>query len=349
MDKGVILIVDDEPTNLKLLSKTLQGLYRIRIAITGEEALERVLIEPIPSLILLDVMMPGMDGYTVCKKLKANSMTSKIPVIFISAKSEIDDEAMGFDVGAVDYINKPISPSLLMARVKSHITLAFRQAAYERIISERTHELKETQEAAILMLGEAGHYNDTDTGMHVWRMAAYSQALAQELDWSIEESQMLKLAATLHDTGKIALPDSILKAPRKLTPEEWINMKEHTSIGYSILSKSTTPFFKLASEVALYHHEKWDGTGYPKGLKGIEIPFSARIVAVADVFDALTTVRPYKDKWSLSDAFTEIENSSGSFFDPSITEVFLSIREKIIEIKMYFDNKDVSDLIKYIS
>lgn len=341
MDRQTILIVDDEPTNIKLLSRILQRLYKIRVAKNGYEALERVMIEPKPSLILLDVMMPGMDGYTLCRKLKSKKETSSIPVIFITSKSDVKDEAKGFDSGAVDYINKPISSPLVLARVKSHITLAGREKTYESIIYERTSELHKTQEAAISMLGEAGHYNDTDTGLHIWRMAAYAKEIAGQLEWPIVKAEMLELAAPLHDTGKIGIPDSILKAPRQLTNKEWNIMKQHTTIGHSILSKSKTPLFQLAAEIALYHHERWDGKGYPKGLKGNDIPESSRIIAVADVFDALTMVRPYKSAWSIQDAINEIKKESGTHFDPDIVEAFTDLGDCFEIIKTRFDNLQV--------
>lgn len=344
MDKPLVLIVDDEPINIKLLSKILQAQYSIRIATRGEEALERALIEPKPEVILLDVMMPGMDGYTVCRKLKSSPDTSNIPIIFITAKSEIEDEAEGFESGAVDYINKPVSKSLVLARVKTHITLADRVKSYERIIFKRTQELKNNQRAAISMLGEAGHYNDNDTGVHIWRMAAYAKEIAQVLDWPVKKADMLLQAATLHDTGKIGIPDSILKAPRKLNSDEWEVMKSHTTIGFSILSKSKSKLFSMASEIALYHHERWDGTGYPEGLKGAKIPQSARIVAVADVFDALTMKRSYKREWAAEEAFNEIVKEKGTHFDPAVVDAFVSIFDKIKEIRFRFINKDKSKL-----
>lgn len=332
-----ILIVDDEPLNIKLLQNILHGKYKIRVATRGNEALERVIIDPKPSLILLDIMMPEMDGFTLCKKLKSRDETARIPIIFITAKNEIQDEAYGFNIGAVDYISKPISGALVLARIKTHLILADREREYERIIYQRTKDLYETQTAAISMLGEAGHYNDNDTGLHIWRMADYARQIAQKLDWSIEDAKMLQLAATLHDTGKIGIPDSILKAPRTLTSMEWEIMKTHTTIGYSILSKSSTPLFDLASKIALYHHEKWDGTGYPEGLIRDEIPESARIIAVADVFDALTMKRPYKEAWSISRAIEEIKKGSGSHFDPIVVESFISVVQDLKDIKITYE------------
>ena len=339
MEKMTILVVDDEINNIKLLTQILKDQYTIRVATSGREALQRVLIEPKPALILLDIMMPQMDGYEVCRKLKSESATVKIPVIFITAKNEIEDETRGFDIGAVDYITKPVSAPIVAVRVSIHIALANQQKTCEMNVVKRTAQLKSTQEAAIHMLGEAGHYNDTDTGVHIWRMSAYARALAKAADWTVEAAEMLELASPMHDTGKIGISDDILKAPRKLTAEEWIMMKKHTVIGHSILSKSDTPLFKLAADIALYHHEKWDGSGYPEQLSGDLIPESARIVAIADVFDALTMKRPYKEPWKIQDAFNEIQKGKGKHFDPNLVDKFFQIESSIKEIKENWDKK----------
>ena len=338
--KKIVLIVDDEPDNIRLLRQILQNDYEIRIATNGGEAIERASISPVPDIILLDIMMPDMDGYSVCKILKSNSKTSGIPVIFVTAMSRVEDEAMGFKVGGVDYIQKPISGPIVKARVKSQIELNNRRKVCEDEVKRRTLELEINQLAMINMLGEAGHYNDTDTGTHIWRMAAYSQALAGAAGWAVEDARMLKLAAPMHDTGKIGIPDNILKAPRKLTEEEWVIMKQHTTIGHSILAFNDTPLFRMASEVALSHHERWSGGGYPNNLKGEEIPESARIVAIADVFDALTMQRPYKKPWSNEDAFDYIRDQGGEQFDPVLAELFVSMKNLILEIKAEWDHKE---------
>jgi len=197
----------------------------------------------------------------------------------------------------------------------------------------KTRELQANQKAGIYMLAEAGHYNDTETGVHIWRMSAYSRALAQAIDWPVAQAEILELAAPLHDTGKIGIPDSILKAPRKLTDEEWVIMKQHTTIGYSILLQGETPIFKTAADIALNHHEKWNGKGYPNGKIGEEIPECARIIAIADVFDALTMSRPYKEAWSVDQAFDLIRKESGFHFDPALVERFISIEKDICQIK----------------
>ena len=328
-----ILIVDDEKSNLDLLRQILKEYYNLVFARDGQSALESS-VKHKPDLILLDIMMPGIDGYEVCRRLKKdNSITAKIPVIFVTAMGEIEDEHHGFNAGAVDYITKPVSASIVLARVKTHLSLV------------RTEELEIIQRAAIHMLGEAGHYNDTDTGVHIWRMAAYSAAIARAIGWSTSKYEMIELAAPMHDTGKIGIPDNILKAPRKLTSEEWVVMRKHTTIGYSILKKSDTPLFQMAADIALCHHEKWNGSGYPKGLSGEKIPESARIVAIADVFDALTMKRVYKEQWSIDKALETIQKDSGLHFDPELVETFFSLTSEIRAIKEKWDTKSNQQLL----
>ena len=315
-----ILIVDDEPNNLQVLRQILKDYYQLIFAPNGDKALEAA-SKHLPDLVLLDIMMPGMNGYEVCEKLKTTPFAKEIPVIFVTAMSEVEDEARGFDVGAVDYIQKPVSGPVVLRRVQTHLSLV------------RAQELEDSQKEAIFMLGEAGHYNDTDTGDHIWRMAAYARAIAKAANWPEHMAERLEMAAPMHDTGKIGTPDAILKAPRKLTPEEWEIMKQHAQIGADILSKCDTPIFTMAAEVARCHHEKWDGSGYPAGLSGAAIPESARIVALADVFDALTMKRPYKEPWSIADSLAEIRKSSGSHFDPRLVDLFEKVLPDIIKIK----------------
>jgi putative two-component system response regulator len=317
---NLILIVDDEPNNLKLLQQILKPYYRLIFATNGEKALVAVK-HHLPDLILLDVMMPDMSGYQVCEALKADADTRNIPVIFVSALGGVEDETRGFDVGAVDYIIKPVSAPVTLKRVETHLRMVHMQ------------DLKELVSASIKMLGEAGHYNDTDTGEHIWRMADYTAVLARQIGWSEAQAKKLTLAAPMHDTGKIGIPDAILKAPRKLSLDEWRVMKKHCLMGHDILAKSDHPVFKLAAEVALAHHEKWDGSGYPSQLRGEDIPVSARIVAIADVFDALTMVRPYKKAWTSDQAFELIKSQSGKHFDPQLVEAFIACRTTILAIK----------------
>lgn len=337
--KQTVLVVDDTPENIDVLKGILSDQYIVLAATNGALAL-RLIEKRQPDIILLDVMMPGMDGYEVCKKLKSDSTTANIPVIFVTAKTETEDEQLGFDVGAVDYITKPVQPAVVSARVKTHLSLADQQRTCRMMVVERTKELQEAQKSAIFMLGDAGHYNDTDTGVHIWRMAAYASALAKAADWAVDRAGLLELAAPMHDTGKIGIPDEILKAPRKLTAEEWEIMKTHSEIGHQILSKSNSELFQLAASVALHHHERWDGTGYPDGLSGNDIPECARIVAITDVFDALTMRRPYKEAWSTVKALETLQEESGSHFDPRLVELFISIKDEILELKDNWDKQE---------
>ncbi|MBF0436765.1 MAG: response regulator [Magnetococcales bacterium] len=315
-----ILIVDDEPNNLQVLRQILKDHYQLIFAPNGKKALEAA-VKHQPDLVLLDIMMPGMNGYQVCENFQSNPATRRIPVIFVTAMSEVEDEAKGFDVGAVDYIQKPVSGPIVLRRVQTHLSLV------------RARELEESQRDAIFMLGEAGHYNDTDTGVHIWRMAAYAGALAKTVGWPEHMVERIELAAPMHDTGKIGIPDAILKAPRKLKADEWEIMKQHPLIGAKILNKSYAALFAMASEIAQFHHEKWDGSGYPMGVIGTAIPESARIVAIADVFDALTMQRPYKKPWSIEESMTEIRKNSGSHFEPRLVECFESVLPEIVQIK----------------
>ena len=341
--KQSILVVDDITENIDVLKGILVDKYKILAATNGHLAL-KIVEKHHPDLILLDVMMPEMDGYDVCRRLKSNPDTADIPVIFVTARTEIDDEQLGFDVGAVDYLTKPVHQAVVTARVKTHLTLADQQRACRKEVKSRTFELEQLQKAAIFMLGEAGHLNDTDTGVHIWRMAAYSGALARATDWPVQQASLLEMAAAMHDTGKIGIPDSILKAPRKLTHEEWEIMKEHTAIGYKILSKNDSQLFQIAATVALHHHERWDGTGYPHNLAGENIPESARIVAIADVFDALTMQRPYKAPWPVDKAFETLTKDAGSHFDPKLVARFIEIKDEILSIKETWDTKELNEM-----
>jgi putative two-component system response regulator len=285
-------------------------------------------------------MMPEMDGLEVCRLLKANPDTANIPVIFVTAMSEVEDEQRGFDVGAVDYLTKPVQPAIVRSRVRTHLALANQHRTCEMMVNLRTNELQESQKAAIYMLGEAGHYNDDNTGTHIWRMAAFAAALARAVSWPVDKARQLELAAPMHDTGKIGIPDTILKGVHRLRPDEWDIMKRHTIIGYSILKQSDAPLFQMAADIALCHHEQWSGGGYPNSLSQEEIPEAARIVAVADVFDALTTRRPYKEPWSINASLRNIQEEVGQRFEPRLVEAFLDIQDEILDIKQQWDARE---------
>lgn len=315
-----ILVADDEPTNLKVLKQILQDDYRLVFAKSGDDAIALATRE-LPGLILLDVMMPGMTGFEACQRLKSAPVTARVPVIFVTALKEAVDETTGFAVGGVDYISKPVVPAIVRARVKTHLSLV------------QADELKRTRLQIIQRLGRAAEYKDNETGLHVMRMSHYSRVLALAWGFSADMAEDLLNAAPMHDIGKIGIPDSIMLKPGKLTDEEFTMMKRHPLIGAEILGESDSQLLELARSVALYHHEKWDGSGYPHGLKGEDIPVEARIVALADVFDALTSKRPYKDAWPVEQALEHIRQQSGKHFDPQLVNLLQQQLPAILEIK----------------
>lgn len=328
MNRAPILCVDDDPANLGVLRSVLKGSAPLVFARNGAEALVAV-DKHHPCLILLDVDMPDMDGYEVCRRLKRNAMTTGIPVIFVTSRSDEQHEATGFEVGGVDYIAKPISGPIVRARVRTHLSLV------------RAEALETSYRAAVYMLGEVGHFKDTDTGTHIWRVAAYTRALAEALGWNEERCRLLELAAAMHDTGKIGIPDAILRKPGKLDADEWKIMQTHAQIGHDILAKSEAPLFQLAAEIALNHHEHWDGGGYPRGLADEAIPESARIATIADVFDALSTKRAYKQAWELERVLAVIRQSAGGQLDPHMVACFLTIQPRVLAIKAHWEAQEV--------
>lgn len=337
-----VLVVDDEPGNLSLMRSILKDHVDLCFARSGADALTAVVTHK-PDLILLDVMMPDMDGHEVCRRLKADPATATTPVIFVSAMIDEGDEEAGFRLGAVDYLHKPVVRNLVLARTRTHLALAHQQKEIRRQVHERTQELAEAQKDAIHMLGRAGHFNDTDTGLHIWRMADYARALAQAAGWPVARANELMMAAPMHDMGKIGIPDAILKKPGKLDAAEWEIMRTHCEIGHGILTVGRSPLFHLAAEIALSHHEKWDGSGYPAGLRAEAIPESARIVAIADVFDALTMERPYKPPWEVGRALDVLRDGAGAHFDPQLIALFIENIAEILRIKALWDRREEAE------
>lgn len=315
-----LLLVDDEPTNLQVLRQILQDDYRLLFAKDGDKALELAAREA-PALVLLDVMMPGMTGHEVCARLKAQPATAAIPVIFVTALADVEDEARGFEVGAVDYITKPVSPAIVRARVRTHLSLV------------RVDELRQTRLQIVQRLGLAAEYKDNETGLHVIRMSHYTHLLARAAGLGEVEADDLLNAAPMHDVGKIGIPDAILQKNGKLDEAEWQVMRQHAQIGAEIIGEHESGLLRMARSIALTHHEKWDGSGYPNGLAGEAIPLEGRIVAIADVFDALTSVRPYKPAWPVEEALEFLRRESGRHFDPQLVELFLGILPAILEVK----------------
>lgn len=356
--KPSVLVVDDVVENIDILVETLSQDFEISVATSGSSALELVADEQ-PDIILLDVMMPGMSGHEVCKALKSDEVTKGIPVVFVTALSEEIDEAKGLALGAIDYITKPFSPDLVKARVQIHLALKQYRDHLEEMVSERTRQLELTQEAAIEVLCTLAEYRDPETGGHIRRTQHYVRALALQLqshpkfhdeldDTTIE---MLFRSAPLHDVGKVAIPDGILLKPGRLTPEEWHEMQKHVCVGRDAIASQerklgANSFLRIAKEIAAGHHEKWDGTGYPDGLKGEEIPVPARMMAIADVYDALISKRVYKPPFEHMKAVQIIREGSGTQFDPDMVDAFLVIEETFRRIAVtYADFQEERDVL----
>lgn len=335
-NKPTILVVDDAPGNIELLRGVLPTDYKVMAATNGVRALKIAQGNPKPDLILLDIIMPGIDGYEVCSRLKSDPRTSKIPVMFLTTMGEAENEKRGLNMGAVDYIHKPFKPSIVQARVRTHLELYDQNRQLERKVQERTAELRETRLEITQRLGRAAEYKDNETGMHVIRMGHYARLIAEALDVGEEWADLIFHAAPMHDMGKIGIPDKILLKPGKLDPDEWEVMKTHAAMGGKILSGGTSELMKMSETIARTHHEKWDGSGYPEGLKEENIPLEGRIVAVADVFDALTSERPYKKAWSVEKSVVLIEEESGKHFDPQVALAFITILPDILAIKERF-------------
>ncbi len=338
-----LLIVDDAPENITLLRNIVAPHFRVVVATSGERALQIIQSEAPPDIVLLDVVMPGIDGYEVCRRVKADPLRADIPVIFVTSMDEQDYEEYGFAIGASDYIAKPFSPAVVLARVRTHLALYDQTRELERRVGLRTRELLDTRLQIIQRLGRASEFRDNETGNHVIRMSLYCKLIAQAAGLSPAATETLYLAAPMHDVGKIGTPDHILLKPGKLNAQEWDIMKNHALAGAEIIGEHTDELLSLARVVAMSHHEKWDGSGYPLGLKGEAIPLPGRIVALADVFDALTSDRPYKRAWSVEDAVQTIQAGAGLHFDPGLIAPFLSALPGMIEImETYAEPEDYS-------
>ena len=328
-----ILIADDVPENIELLVSILENDYDIRVASNGETVLKIVYSDVPPDLILLDVMMPGLSGHEVCRRIKANPDRRMIPVIFVTAMCSVEAEQLGLEIGAVDYITKPISPPVVKARVRTHLALYDQTRELERMVTQRTLELLTSRQQIIRRLGRAAEFKDNETGNHVIRMAHYACLIADAVGLGCATQEVILQAAPMHDIGKIGIPDSILLKPGKLSAEEWVLMKRHPSMGAEIIGLHDDDLLKTARLIALTHHERWDGAGYPQGLSGEAIPLVGRIVAVADVFDALISVRPYKAAFPVSDALGYMTEQSGRHFDPVLIPALNHVLPQILKIK----------------
>lgn len=335
LSKCRVLLVDDTKTNIDILVQTLKDDFRLGVALSGKKAIDYVAANHV-DLILLDVLMPDMDGYDVCEILKQNSATQDIPIIFITAMDAPEHKTRGFEMGAVDYITKPFDIAEVKARVRTHLTLItarkelkIQNVALELKVREQTRELEETQVEIINRLGLASEYRDEGTGQHVQRMSEYCRLLGKAAGMDPSEYELLALASTMHDAGKIGIADDILLKPGALSDLEWEQMKRHSIIGGELLSGGNSRLMQLAEVIAKTHHERWDGSGYYEGLKGDEIPLAGRIVCICDVFDALVSERPYKKAWTIDEAIREIETWSGCHFDPFLAQKFVSLKPEL--------------------
>jgi putative two-component system response regulator len=359
-DKPLILVVDDHPQNIELLEVYLvpEG-YEVVTAANGEEALGKLSGNQI-DLMLLDVMMPGMDGFEVTRRVRQDDTSRQLPIILVTALRETEDRVKGIEAGCDDFISKPVDKMELLARIRSLLKvkayndlMSNYREKLESEVASRTTELKHALEMiktasleTIYRLSMASEYKDEDTGLHVKRMSRYCAAVARRMGLNESTVESILYAAPMHDLGKVGIPDLILLKPGKLDPAEWEIMKQHTVIGVKILKGSDAEFIRLGEVLSHFHHEKWDGSGYPNGLKGIEIPIAGRIAAIADVFDALTSKRPYKEPFSVEKSLAIISEGRGSHFDPDVVDAFFALQDEILAIKEQYDddNQRVFDI-----
>jgi putative two-component system response regulator len=347
-----ILVVDDDPAVQRMLSRILgRSGYQVLIANGGQEAFEKIATN-LPDLIMLDLSMPMLDGFEVATHLKSSPETLDIPVILITGFDSSHNHVKALDAGANDFLSKTAEPEEILARVRSHLKikklndqLSEYRASLEETVSRRTAQLKDASLEIIWRLTAASEYRDNETGAHIKRMSQYSAAIAQKMGLPHKAVEAILYAAPMHDIGKIGIPDKILLKPGKLDAQEWEIMKMHTIIGANILEGSMIGFVRMGAMIAITHHEKWDGSGYPKGLKGRQIPLAGRIVPLADVFDALTSKRPYKEAFSIEKSYRIIEQGRGNHFDPDVVDAFFSIQDKILDIKDKHQDENQSPLL----
>jgi len=335
-----ILVVDDVADNIASMANVLGETYRVIFAANGPEALATARAEPQPNLILLDVLMPVMDGHEVCRRLKADPKTRGIPVIFLTSQDDAVSEELGLKLGAVDYLHKPCHPAIVRQRVRIHLDLHNQTAALEKRVHERTLELERTRLEILQRLARASQYREYETGSNVIRMCQYCRCLGLAAGLSPERADMLLTAASMHDIGMMGIPDDILMKAGRLTRSEAAEMQRHTVIGSEIIGKDGSELLSLARSIALTHHERWDGDGYPEGLSGNAIPVEGRIVAICDDFDMLTSAKGNKRTWNPEDACAHIVSEAGKAFDPHLVSLFSEIFPQIRSIWEQYSKRD---------
>lgn len=350
--RAKILVVDDTKTNIEVLENVLMDYYDVFVAKDGKKAIE-VAKKVRPDLILLDVMMPEMNGYETLKCMHEIDELKDIPVFFLTAKSDSESEQIGLDLGAVDYIGKPFRPQLVLLRVKNQLEYKRQRDHLHELVDEKTADLRRTLKVMLTSLGSLAEFRDPETGAHIKRTQVIVQRLAEVLLKNPKYAQAIPsseyvdyyaTAAPLHDIGKVGIEDEILRKPARLNDQERKIMSKHPQMGYDVLMDATkelhdNPMVKIAADIALAHHERWDGQGYPNGLKGEEIPVGARLMAVADVYDALVSRRPYKDAYPHQFAVNEIVKAKGSQFDPDVVDAFLTIADDLPETYELFKDQ----------
>ena len=340
--KKRILIVDDTLSNIKILNDLLRDEYSISIATNGCDALDIAAAQNHPDLILLDIMMPDMDGYEVCTRLKQNLNTKNIPILFVTTKDDVEDETKGLQLGAEDYITKPFSPAIIKQRVRNHMALHIYQEHLENLVSQRTQQLRQSYIDTVHRLTLASEYKDQETGAHIRRISHYCRELSNRLGLDNEFCSEIFYASPMHDIGKVAIPDTILLKQGPLTDEEWNTMKTHTTIGASILMGAQSPILQMAVDIAASHHERWDGSGYPRGIKGDDIPLTARIMNITDQYDALRSMRPYKPGYSHEKTMEILTKGDGRtmphHFDPNIHDCLIKVASDFNDIFEEFEN-----------
>lgn len=363
LKRPTIMVVDDTPDNLSLMSGLLRDHYRVQVANSGEKALKLLQAGPLPDLILLDIMMPGMSGYEVCEALKADATTREIPIIFLTAMTATQEEKKGLELGAVDFITKPVNPPIVLARVATHLKvkaasdfLRDKNVYLETEVRHRTEEVTAIQDVTILAMASLAETRDNETGNHIRRTQHYMRVLADHLKdhprfvhFLTEKTRNnLFKSAPLHDIGKVGIPDRILLKPGRFTPDEFEIMKTHTTLGRDAIEHAEerlgvkVEFLQLAKEIAYSHQEKWDGSGYPEGIGGDDIPISARLMAVADVYDALISRRVYKDGMPHEKAVEIIMDGRGSHFDPDVADAFFVLSEEFRKIAAEYADDDLT-------
>lgn len=347
-----VLIVDDNEMNVNLLRNLMVKFQNCEtVCFTDSKLAVAWCEENDPDLLLVDYMMPNPNGLEVIQKVRSMVGKKDTPIVMITAVNEKEVRYKALDAGANDFLTKPIDTAELTARVrnmlelrKSQVNMANRAQWLQEEVQKATREIVDREREVVVRLTRAAEHRDPGTGSHIIRMAHYCRILAKYCGFAEEEQDMIMEAAAMHDIGKMGLADSILLKPASLSVEEYETMKTHTLMGYEILNGSNSKLLKMAAEIALYHHEKFDGTGYPKGLKDYDIPLYARICALSDVFDALMSRRPYKDAWTLEETVKEIDGRMGTHFDPDLVKKFKSALPELLEVKKLHDERDASML-----